>query len=58
MIKTEKLNKYHNSKIYGLYTIDTNQLIYIGSSYDNLSKRLYNHKNLSKLRKKRKFIIL
>jgi len=40
----EKLNKYHGSKIYGLYSKDTNQLIYIGSTYDVLSKRFYKHK--------------
>jgi len=44
----EKINKYHQSKIYGLYTIDTNQLCYIGSTYNILSKRFYQHKHDSK----------
>jgi hypothetical protein len=50
----EKINKYHNSKIYGLYTIDTNQIVYIGSTYNQLSKRIYQHKQLEKKHPERK----
>ena len=42
--KTEIKNKYHNSKIYTIRSHQTDKY-YVGSTYDSLSKRLYQHKN-------------
>ena len=41
--KTEIKNKYHNSKIYTIRSHQTDKY-YVGSTYDSLSKRLYQHK--------------
>ena len=46
--KTEIKNKYHNSKIYTIRSHQTDKY-YVGSTYDSLSKRLYQHKHNFKM---------
>ena len=42
----QKINKYHHSKIYAIRSHQTNK-IYIGSTTQQLAKRLYEHKHIS-----------
>jgi group I intron endonuclease len=45
-------NKYNNGKVYKLEN-NVDDEIYIGSSYNTLSKRLYKHKNTAKVKPKK-----
>ena len=38
---------YQNGKIYGIRSVSNPDLLYVGSTTDQLSKRLYQHKNKS-----------
>jgi hypothetical protein len=47
-MEEKKRNKYNRGKIYKIIS-DSTDKIYIGSSYDDLRKRLYNHKSKYKM---------
>lgn len=44
LTKTDKINKYHNGKIYTIRSYQTDKF-YIGSTCSPLHKRFYGHKN-------------